>query len=92
MPPISKREREVLGLFISLNGCGDKVIARLLDVSPGTIKVHMRQLRLKLNANNRTHLAVIGRVLLADWAAQENLIAQAFTALHKEEERLPPCM
>ncbi len=46
------REHEI----VSLMRCGEpnKVIARKLEISPSTVKVHIHNIMSKLNANNRT--------------------------------------
>jgi DNA-binding NarL/FixJ family response regulator len=50
------RELEVLASLA--NGTSNKMIARELDMREGTVKVHVRSLLKKLNATNRTQLAL----------------------------------
>lgn len=49
---ISSRENEVLGLLAA--GHSNKEIARLLDISPNTVKTHVASIMAKLDANRRT--------------------------------------
>lgn len=49
---ITRREQEVLALLAS--GRSNKEIARLLDLSPNTIKTHVARLYGKLEAERRT--------------------------------------
>lgn len=53
---LTEREREVL---VALTGGGsNKVIARELRISEGTVKVHMKNILKKLHLNSRTEAAV----------------------------------
>lgn len=56
---LSGREREVLSCVC--RGLANKEIARELDLSEVTIKLHVRTLCRKLQAKNRTHAAMIAR-------------------------------
>jgi DNA-binding CsgD family transcriptional regulator len=49
---LSKREQEVLRL--SVQGKSAKVIAAMLQCSPHTVHFHIREIRTKLNASNKT--------------------------------------
>jgi DNA-binding NarL/FixJ family response regulator len=53
---VTTRESEVLACLAK--GKSNKMIARELDMREGTVKVHVRSLLQKLNATNRTELAV----------------------------------
>jgi DNA-binding NarL/FixJ family response regulator len=53
---VTTRELEVLASLAK--GKSNKMIARELDMREGTVKVHVRSLFQKLNATNRTELAV----------------------------------
>ncbi len=53
---ITVRELQVLASLAK--GTSNKVIARELDMREGTVKVHIRSLLKKLNATNRTQLAL----------------------------------
>ena len=53
---ISDREDRVLRSLVS--GHSNKMIARELDISDATVKIHMKSLLRKLNARNRTQAAM----------------------------------
>lgn len=48
---LSKRQMTILKLLVE--GAQDKAIARALDISPGTVKTHLRAIYRKLECNNR---------------------------------------
>jgi DNA-binding NarL/FixJ family response regulator len=54
---LSERELQVLRLVA--DGTSNKVIADVLGVTEDTIKGHMRNVMLKLQANDRTHAVTI---------------------------------
>ena len=54
-PPLTRRETEVVKLISG--GKANKEIARLLGISEGTVKVHVRHVLEKLNASSRTEAA-----------------------------------
>jgi DNA-binding NarL/FixJ family response regulator len=54
---LTARENDVLQLVAK--GLSNKSIARLLDLSVGTVKCHVRGLMAKLRAENRTHAVVV---------------------------------
>lgn len=56
---LSQRERQVLSGLCK--GRSNKEIARALDLQEVTIKLHVRTLCKKLNANNRTQAALIAK-------------------------------
>jgi two-component system nitrate/nitrite response regulator NarL len=56
MTPLTSREQEILE-YIS-NGMSNKRIAKTLDISEGTVKVHVKNLLKKLNLHSRTEAAV----------------------------------
>ena len=58
---ITPREREVLGLLAA--GRSNKEIARLLDLSPNTVKTHVARLFEKLEAVRRTEAILRAREL-----------------------------
>lgn len=54
--PLTERETQVLELIV--NGCKNNEIAIRLDVTSGTVKTHVRNILVKLCANDRTQAAV----------------------------------
>lgn len=60
-PTLTGREAEVLDLIAK--GCTNKVIARQLDITEGTVKGHVKHLLKKLDCRSRVEAAV--------WAAQQ---------------------
>lgn len=56
---LTVREREALRLVC--DGLANKEIARRMNVSETTVKMHMRSTCAKLGARNRTHAAMIAR-------------------------------
>jgi len=54
---LTDREREIMGLVSE--GLSNKKIARQLNVSQGTVKVHLHNIFQKLEINNRTVLATL---------------------------------
>jgi two-component system nitrate/nitrite response regulator NarL len=71
---ISQRERQVLGCLV--RGLSNKCIARELNIVEGTVKVYLKRLSRKLNARNRTQLAI--------WAVHQ--LAQLDTVMTTERE------
>ncbi len=53
---LSERESEILRCL--LEGCSNKHIGRILNISEGTVKVHMKSLMKKIAAGNRTQAAL----------------------------------
>lgn len=53
---LTQREHEILDLIAE--GLSNKLIARALDISPGTVKVHVKNVLRKLNLNSRLEAAV----------------------------------
>ena len=60
---LTQREREILQQLAS--GLSNKLIARKLDITEGTVKVHVKHLLKKLNLRSRVEAAV--------WAVQEGI-------------------
>ncbi len=60
-PVLTEREGDVLELIAK--GCTNKVIARQLDISEGTVKGHVKHILKKLGCRSRVEAAV--------WAAQQ---------------------
>lgn len=59
---LTPRQRDVLMLV--MEGKSNKVIARELGVLESTVKAHIQVILQKLNAENRTHAAMIAREIL----------------------------
>jgi len=53
---LTEREKEILGLLS--RGSSNKAIADALDLSPGTVKVHVSNILGKLNVSNRTEASI----------------------------------
>jgi two-component system nitrate/nitrite response regulator NarL len=51
VPPLSERELDVAGLI--MDGLPNRVIAQCLGLSEGTVKVHIRNIMIKLRVKNR---------------------------------------
>jgi two-component system, NarL family, nitrate/nitrite response regulator NarL len=65
---LSPREREIL---VSLaEGRSNKAIARLYNLSPATVKVHLKAILLKTKTQNRTQAAI--------WAIQRGFVDHSF--------------
>ncbi|MCK9466425.1 MAG: two-component system response regulator NarL [Thiopseudomonas sp.] len=60
---LTRREKDVLELIAK--GQSNKLIARNLDISEGTVKVHVKRVLHKLGLNSRTEAAI--------WALENNL-------------------
>ncbi|OBX36070.1 nitrate/nitrite response regulator protein NarL [Halomonas elongata] len=60
---LTQREREILRELAA--GLSNKLIARRLDITEGTVKVHVKHLLKKLNLRSRVEAAV--------WAVQEGI-------------------
>lgn len=59
---LSERQRDVLNLLVQ--GLSNKEIARALNLSEGTVKMHIAALFRALGASNRAHAAALGKHLL----------------------------
>jgi len=57
--PLTERQTEVLRLIAE--GCSNKEIARRLDLSENTVKIHVSAVFRALGVNNRTQAAVVAR-------------------------------
>lgn len=60
---LTDREQEILACIV--DGLSNKLIAHRLDISEGTVKVHVKNLLRKLNLRSRLEIAV--------WAFNQNL-------------------
>ena len=56
---LSAREREVM--LLAIKGLTNKVIARELNITEGTIKLHLHRIYQKLGVKSRFALAVLAR-------------------------------
>lgn len=66
---LTPREKEILRLIA--DGLSNKMIARELDITEGTVKVHVKHLLKKLNLRSRVEVAV--------WAVDQGLREQPVT-------------
>lgn len=64
---LSDRESEILACLV--NGLSNKVIAGHLQITEGTVKVHLKGVLKKIHVSNRTQAAI--------WALQNGVIAAA---------------
>jgi two-component system, NarL family, nitrate/nitrite response regulator NarL len=58
LPRLSSREQDIL-LYIS-EGASNKLIARRLGITDGTVKIHVKAILRKIGASNRTQAAIWG--------------------------------
>ncbi|WP_051383164.1 response regulator transcription factor [Bradyrhizobium sp. WSM3983] len=80
---LTQREREIVRLVSG--GLSNKQIARQLNLSPGTVKVHLRNIFQKLAVNNRTVLATIALLQRSAGFGTLLLAALAFAVLDDAE-------
>ena len=62
---LSPKEIEVLTLVAM--GYSDKEIGAELKIAYGTVRNHIDKIILKLNAQNRTHAAILYKLMHKDW-------------------------
>jgi DNA-binding NarL/FixJ family response regulator len=62
LPKLSQRQRQVLRGLVE--GRSNKEIAQALELSEGTVKMHIAALLRQIGAANRTHAAALGKELL----------------------------
>jgi len=62
---LSPRETEILSCLV--NGLSNKEIANQLDITEGTVKVHLKGILKKIRVHNRTQAAI--------WAVQNGVVA-----------------
>jgi two-component system nitrate/nitrite response regulator NarL len=67
---LTQREQQILQCL--LNAYSNKHIARALNISEGTVKVHLKSLMKKIAAGNRTHAAL--------WARNNGIASQHLMA------------
>ena len=60
MNSLTSREREIVSLLAS-GGLSNKDIGRMLNLSEGTVKVHLHNIFQKLGVKTRTALVVLAR-------------------------------
>ena len=59
--PLTARERDVLAMISQ--GCSNKRVARTLEISPETVKSHVKHIFLKLQVSTRTEAVFRARSL-----------------------------
>jgi LuxR family transcriptional regulator, maltose regulon positive regulatory protein len=59
--PLTARERDVLAMISK--GCSNKRVARTLEISPETVKSHVKHIFLKLQVSTRTEAVFRARSL-----------------------------
>jgi two-component system nitrate/nitrite response regulator NarL len=57
-PHLSQNQKTALACL--MRGASNKAIAREMGIAEATVKVHLKALMKKLNANNRTQVAILG--------------------------------
>jgi two-component system, NarL family, nitrate/nitrite response regulator NarL len=65
--PLSRREHQIIECLVS--GLPNKIIARELKITEGTVKVHVKGLLRKIKASNRTQVAI--------WALRQSALFDA---------------
>jgi VCBS repeat-containing protein len=78
---LTNQERKITRLVAQ--GLSNKAVARQLNVSPGTIKVHLNHIFHKLGINNRTELAALA--LSQRYVGIGALAALIFTAIDDDQ-------
>ena len=66
---LSGRETEILSCLV--NGASNKEIANQLDITEGTVKVHLKGILKKIRVHNRTQAAI--------WAIQNGVVADVIS-------------
>lgn len=77
---LSDRESEILACLV--RGQSNKVIAGHLQITEGTVKVHLKGVLKKIRVTNRTQAAI--------WALQNGVIAAAHAVAHGSPVALSP--
>jgi DNA-binding NarL/FixJ family response regulator len=83
--PIGLSDRETEIIQCLRQGASNKIIARQLQISEATVKVHIKSLLKKLRVRNRTQAAI--------WATEARLSEPpqcALSALHQSPEKVLP--
>lgn len=75
---LTSRERDCL--MLSGRGFSEKEVAKHLDISPNTVRVHIENIKRKLGAENKTHAVVLsliyGELILTDFEVNAPLSRQ----------------
>lgn len=71
---LSERETEILSCLV--NGYSNKSIANTLDLTEGTVKVHLKTILKKIHARNRTQAAI--------WALQHGIVSDGVAGASQE--------
>ena len=80
MDSLTSREREIV--LALAEGLSNKEVGRRLNISEGTVKVHLHNIYTKLGAKNRTALAVLA---FTDFARVRTLPHTANSEFEKAE-------
>ena len=68
---LTTRERQVI--LLVAEGFSNKVVARRLELTEGTVKIHLHNIYQKLHVNNRTTLAALAIIHRDELASPGNL-------------------
>jgi DNA-binding CsgD family transcriptional regulator len=69
MNSLTSREREIVLALASGPGFSNKDVARRLNLSEGTVKVHLHNIYDKLRVKNRRRIFVSAMTLISRWHA-----------------------
>ncbi len=76
---LSEREKETLRCLVQ--GCANKVIARRMEISEATVKVHVKATLRKLSVKNRTQAAI--------WAVNNGIVPSHMAQADTEQPAIP---
>jgi two-component system, NarL family, nitrate/nitrite response regulator NarL len=85
---LTDRERQILQCLLS--GYSNKLIARVLNITEGTVKVHLKALMKKISAVNRTQAALWARSHGIGQEPEAPVSRQTFLPPDRKEQEMPP--